>query len=593
MTVLHSNNLDVIEKSVFDLFNFLKKSETLKKCWLNSIEVNSDLFLIPISQANYSNKTLLTALTSWRNLYKHTYPTQFVATINSTERWILKNILENPNKILFKIIDGSEIMLGHIGLNFNDKNRGSIEIDNVAISPDSKRKGIMSKCLKKLIQWCKSTLPVNDICLKVLESNKEAQYFYLRNGFHQVYKIPLRRNEIQKRIELVADEEANDDAFIVMKFKEKTQPGLSMILTAGPSISQMESMFAYDAAANGWNANWSDYLKQFEKEFATYIGSKYAIATSSCTGALQIALLALDVGAGDEVIVPDETWVASATAVRDVGAIPIFCDVDLNTYNINVESFKSKITEKTRAVIPVHMYGNPSDMKTIMEISSSYSIKVIEDAAPAIGAKIGEQCCGTFGDFGCFSFQGAKMLVTGEGGMLVTNNIKLFTKAQKIADQGRDPNKIFWINEQGVKFKMSNVQAAIGLAQIRRSELQIYMKRRINNWYRSLLCDIDCIEFQNEYLDSNSIYWMTSIRLLDNSPITRDELMKRLKIMNIDTRPLFPAISQYPIWSQTYQANPNALVLGETAMNLPSGVKLNYGEIEYICNCIKKCLELE
>ena len=236
------------------------------------------------------------------------------------------------------------------------------------------------------------------------------------------------------------------------------------------------------------------------------------------------------------------------------------------------------------------MYGNPADMTQLMELSYRYSLKVVEDAAPAIGAKIGERYCGTFGDFGCFSFQGAKMLVTGEGGMLVTDDAALFEKAKKIADQGRNPEKTFWIDARGVKYKMSNVQAAIGLAQVRRAEPQIFMKQRINKWYREQLAELRCIEFQDEYDDCRSIYWMTSIRLLENAPITRDKLMQRLKSMNIDTRPLFPAISQYPIWNKSQQVSKNAFMLGKTALNLPSGAKLSFREVEYICNCIKSCL---
>ena len=582
---------EIFEKSVHQLFSFLKNSSTIKECWLNAIEVNQDQFLVPVANVSCKNNYLIDALTSWRNVYGDTFPTRFTATADSTKSWMLNNVIGNPNKILFQIMDNANQLHGHIGLNLTNKYKGIIEIDNVAKSPESAPRGIMSASLEALIKWSKEMVPVDYIELKVLESNKRALNFYSKNGFSNVNKIPLKLVHEEGKVSLVPDHNGVDDTFIVMRFTEKIEPGKSMILTAGPSISQMEATMAYDAAANGWNTNWSKYLTQFESEFADYVGAKYAIATSSCTGALQIALMSLEIGAGDEVIVPDETWVASATAVRDVGATPIFCDVDLATYNLNIDSLQSKISNKTRAVVPVHMYGNPADMTQLMELSYRYSLQVVEDAAPAIGAKIGERSCGTFGDFGCFSFQGAKMLVTGEGGMLVTDEATLYEKAKKIADQGRNPTKTFWIDARGVKYKMSNVQAAIGLAQVRRVQPQIFMKQRINKWYREQLSELKCIEFQDEYDDCRSIYWMTSIRLLDNAPIARNELMQRLKSMNVDTRPLFPAISQYPIWNISQQVNENASILGKTALNLPSGVKLSFREVEYICNCIKFCLE--
>ena len=180
--------------------------------------------------------------------------------------------------------------------------------------------------------------------------------------------------------------------------------------------------------------------------------------------------MALDIGPGDEVIVPDLTWVATANAVRYVGATPIFADVELDTWNLDAKSVESLITKKTKAIIPVHMYGHPARMDQIVNLANKYNIDIVEDAAPAIGAEWNGKRCGTLGKFGAFSFQGAKLLVTGEGGMLVTNDIKLYEKAKKIWDQGRNPNKTFWIDEEGVKFKMSNVQAAIGFGQIERAE---------------------------------------------------------------------------------------------------------------------------
>ena len=359
-----------------------------------------------------------------------------------------------------------------------------------------------------------------------------------------------------------------------------------MILTAGPSITPLEVCYTADAARSGWNSNWKSYLTLFEQEFARFVGAKYAIATSCCTGALQISLMALDVGPGDEVLVPDLTWVASATAIRDAGATPIFVDVELDSWNMDVEALGSKVTERTKAIVVVHMYGGSARMDKIMKFAEENNLKVVEDAAPAIGTKWQGQNAGTFGDFGCYSFQGAKLLVTGEGGMIVTDDHDLYEKALKIWDQGRNPNKTFWIDDKGVKFKMSNVQAALGLAQIQRADVNISLKRRVFDWYEQRLSCSKSITLNKEVPGSESIYWMTSIRLLESSRIKRDELIAVLRNNGIDSRPVFPAISQYPIWDLNQQSNRNAKIIGETSINLPSGVGLCEAQIEYICNVI-------
>jgi perosamine synthetase len=361
-----------------------------------------------------------------------------------------------------------------------------------------------------------------------------------------------------------------------------------LILTAGPSISTIESYYSYDAASYGWNGNWSKYLTKFEKKFAEYVGVKYAMATSSCTGALQIALMALDIGPGDEVIVPDQTWVATANAVRYVGAIPVFADIELDTWNINVKSVEKLITSKTKAIMPVHMYGHPARMTALIELAKKHGLKVVEDAAPAIGAEWEGKRCGSFGDFAGFSFQGAKLMVTGEGGMLVTNSDELYQKALKIWDQGRNPSRTFWIDENGVKFKMSNIQAALGLAQLERVDELIEMKRRLFTWYQEGLAGTPFIFLNEEVKGAHSIYWMSSFRLDESAPISRDNLIKRLKEVNVDTRPVFPAISQYPIWPRHQEPQPTAMRVGLQAINLPSGVCLTKDEVMYAAAQVKR-----
>jgi perosamine synthetase len=361
-----------------------------------------------------------------------------------------------------------------------------------------------------------------------------------------------------------------------------------MILTSGPSITQKEIDYVTDAVTNGIDEHWGDYIKRFEKAFANYIGVKHALTTSSCTGALHLALVACGIKEGDEVIVPDCSWIATASAVRYVGATPVFADVLPDTWCINPESIIDCISSQTKAIIPVHLYGHPSAMSWIMDIARTFKLKVIEDAAPSVGATIAGKRTGSFGDIGCFSFQGAKMLATGEGGMLVTDNDELFERVKHFAEHGRASSG-FEISDIGYKYKMSNLQAALGLAQLERVDDLIAQKRQIYEWYYDELKAIQGISLNRRNTEGEkSIYWMTSIVLNKKFAVTRDELMMLLKDRDIDTRPFFPPMSSFPMFKSCH--NPVAKHIGANGINLPSGHRINQSQVIYICDCIKDIL---
>ena len=586
------NDIKVFKSAVKSIFKFLKHDSSVLDSVVKSIPIKGFGFLAPINYAHIDNNEIISLLTEWRNTFIEVFPTQFIASESSTKKWLLDGLLENEGRILFLIYENSGNIVGHIGFNSCINDFSNFEIDNVIKGKKDAAPGIMGAAMKSLIEWARTTFNVETFNLRVMDDNKHAIKFYENNNFNQSKKIPLKRS---LKGEMVSYNESTDDDFdkhfINMVYEDISTVGDSLILTAGPSISQKETYYTYDAAKNGWNSQWNKYLTKFENTFAEFVGAKYAISTSSCTGALQIALMALDIGPGDEVIVPDETWVASANAIRYVGAVPIFADVEIDSWNLDPSSIESLITDRTKAIIVVHMYGGPARMDKIMEAAKRFNLKVVEDAAPAIGAKFNGKSCGTFGAFGAYSFQGAKLLVTGEGGMLVTDDENLYRKAHKIADQGRNPNKVFWIDEQGIKFKMSNVQAALGLGQIERANELIAMKRRIFSWYERELANVEGITLNKEIENAYSIYWMSSIRLDENLSVTRDELIKELKLRNIDSRPVFPAISRYPIWPKEQEPQKTADLLGRTAMNLPSGVCLTEKEIIYICDQIKLIIE--
>jgi len=364
-----------------------------------------------------------------------------------------------------------------------------------------------------------------------------------------------------------------------------------MILTTSPSITQKEIDYVTDAITNGHGEHWGDYVKRFEKSFAEYIGVKHAMTTSSCTGALHLALVALGIGEGDEVIVPDMSWIATASVVRYVGATPIFVDVLRDSWCIDPHSIEKHITTRTKAIMPVHLYGQPSDMESIMNLAKQYGLKVIEDAAPSVGSTFKGRKTGSFGNVSGFSFQGAKILSTGEGGMIVTDDSELFSKIKHFAEHGRSSNG-FDISDIGFKYKMSNLQAAWGCAQLERIDELVEKKRITYRWYQEELSGIDGLSINKE---SNGIecpiYWMTSIVLSKEFGLSRDQLMLKLKDKGVDTRPFFPPMSSFRMFKSVY--NPVAIYMGANGINLPSGHDLTRDEVFYVCECIKNILEIK
>jgi len=360
------------------------------------------------------------------------------------------------------------------------------------------------------------------------------------------------------------------------------------ILTAGPDISEREISYVNDAVRNGWNWHYMDYVKKFEEKFAKYIGVKYAMTTSGGTGALHIALAALGIGPGDEVIIPEITYFACSDVVMLLGAKPVFVDVLKDTWCIDPVAVEKAITKRTKAIMPVDIYGNPAEMDEILRIAKKYNLKIVEDACPAVGSTYKGKKPGSMGDFGAFSFQGAKIMVTGFGGMLVTNNAKLFEKAKYINNHGEDPNKKFWQTSVGYTYEMTNIQAALGLAQLERIETFVKKKRQIFDWYYERLKDIEGISMNLERPNTKSNRWMSSVILEKDFGMTRDELMKKLKAKMIDTRPFFYPISMFPMYKE--QKTPIAHHLGLDGINLPSGLARTEKEIDYISSALRSIL---
>lgn len=579
-------DIEIYKKTIAAEFNFAKSAPNLAELWQRNIELPGGGCLVPLSYLHLRDDHLISKLSAWRAASSYAYPTRFPVTQEGTLKWMKEGVLDKADRLLFLIHDELGRLIGHVGFANAMNDNCLLELDNILRGESFARKGIISEAVIALQDWGRAVLFAEGFYLRVLASNAHAVHFYEKLGYVEEARSSLKaivENGIEKLVP--ADQSEGTDAFIRMVPGANHAVGNQLILTAGPSIGLREQVYVGDAVRKGWNSQWNKYIKTFEEEFTQYVGVEYALSTSSCTGALHIALAALGVGPGDEVIVPDITWVATANAVLYVGATPVFADVDAETWCIDPASAESLITPRTKAIMPVHLYGQPSDMDAIMQLAERHELYVVEDAAPSIGAEYKGKRTGSFGHFAAFSFQGAKLAVTGEGGMLVTNDEELYKRAYAIWDQGRTPGT-FWIETNGLKYKMSNVQAAIGLGQLQRNDAMVAAKRRIFGWYQRNLEGVKGIKIYPEPSGTKSICWMTSILVAEDAKVGRDEMIKQLKARNVDSRPVFPAISQYPIWPVKQKAQPVAKYVGERAINLPSGVCLSQAEVDYVCDQI-------
>lgn len=371
-----------------------------------------------------------------------------------------------------------------------------------------------------------------------------------------------------------------------MMFKPKERIRVTM-----PSITKTEIDLVTKAVTDGWGANAFSYIKRFEKEFASYVGVPHAIATSSCTGALHIALKALDVGPDDEVILPDMTWAATAFAISYVGATPVFADILPDTWCVDPKDIEHKITKKTKAIIPVHLYGHPADMDSISAIAKNHNIAVVEDAAESIGASYHDKKTGSMGDFATFSFHGTKTLTTGEGGMLTTGDKDLFEKANFLANQAKSPDKIFWNTGIGLKYKMSDIQAALGLAQLSRIDELIAKKRQIFRWYKDFLGKRKELSLNAEKSGCVNTFWMPTVVWEKSVGLQKEDVMKQLSDYNIDPRPIFYPLTSMPPYKRKVD-NPVSYDISTRGINVPCSHNLTRKEAHYVSEVLLKILSL-
>lgn len=353
-------------------------------------------------------------------------------------------------------------------------------------------------------------------------------------------------------------------------------------------VGPLEKKYINDCLNTGWISSAGKYVEKFESAFAQYLGVKFALTTTSGTTALHLMLASAGLGPNDEVIIPDYTFVSTALAVSYLDAKPVFVDIDKKTWNINVEKIEEKITSKTKAIIPVDIYGVPTDMSAIKRIAKKYNLIILEDAAEALGAKINGKKVGSEADGAIFSFYGNKTITTGEGGMLVTNSKRIYERAKCLKEYGRDSKNRYISIMVGFNYRMTNMQAALGLGQLKRIETILKRKAEILNLYKQHLKTIPGIIFQEIPGGFIPSAWLISIVINKKLfGLSKDELASKLHQKDVDTRGFFPPLHRQPIYKQSGQF-PIADYLSQNGLSLPSYPTLKNSEIKYICNVIKE-----
>ena len=371
----------------------------------------------------------------------------------------------------------------------------------------------------------------------------------------------------------------------------------ALIPVAGPWITDLEIEYVRDAVANAWYQEANRYHERFEREFAKRVDRRFAMALPSCTSGLHLALAALDIGPGDEVIVPDLTWIASVAPVKYVGATPVFADVDPNTWCLSAAGVEECLSPRTKAIIAVDLYGNMPDMAALQGLADRHGLAFIEDAAEAHGSRWRGRPAGSFGRLGVFSFHGSKTLTTGEGGMLVTDDEALFRRCQVLRDHGREPGDTMFFNrEVAFKYKMSAMQAALGLAQTERLDELVARKREIFRWYEEELAGVQGLTLNTPGDDVFSSYWMVTVLWPEAKRLDKRRVVERLRGRRVDSRPVFFPLSALPAFADTPEAlsaherNRCSYAVSGRGINLPSALSLDHAQVTAVCTALQAVL---
>jgi perosamine synthetase len=355
-----------------------------------------------------------------------------------------------------------------------------------------------------------------------------------------------------------------------------------------PSIADKEAAYVLDAVQSGWVSSLGPYIQDFEQRFAAFCGTRYALTASNGTTALHLALLACGIRPGDEVIVPDLSFIATANAVVYAGATPVMVDIDADTLCISVAAIERAITPRTRAIMPVHLYGHPADMDAINALAARHGLQVIEDAAEAHGAEYRGRRTGSLGRCGVFSFYGNKIITSGEGGMITTDDEAVWQTARRLRDHAMSPQRRYWHEEVGYNYRMTNLQAALGVAQLERIDSFMAHRRRIVDWYQEGLAGLPGVRLNRTAAWAKNAYWMVCVEIDALDETSRQALMAALRERGVDSRPYFYPMSDMPMYTRA--DTPVTHRVSQIGLNLPSYTDLTREEVDIVCKQLRAAL---
>lgn len=363
----------------------------------------------------------------------------------------------------------------------------------------------------------------------------------------------------------------------------------NFIPIAQPSISKKDIEYVTDAVKSGWVSSLGSYIQEFEEKFAAFCNTRYALTTSNGTSALHLTLAAKEIGEGDEILVPDFSFIATANSVVYSRATPVFIDIDPITLCIDPKVLKRSLTPRTKAIIVVHTYGHPANMDEINKIANDFNLYVIEDAAEAHGAEYKGKPVGGLATAGCFSFYGNKLITSGEGGMITTDDPELYSRACLLRDHAMSKEKKYWHTSIGYNYRMTNLQAALGVAQMERIDEFLAKKKLIFFWYQQRLSGIQNVRLNAEETWAKNSYWVICVEIRGYSEQQRDELMVILRKHGIDSRPYFYPISHMPMFNRA--VSPVSSKISKIGLNLPCFHDITEQQVEYICEKLLSYLE--
>ncbi|MHA2346952.1 MAG: GNAT family N-acetyltransferase [Candidatus Hodarchaeales archaeon] len=508
---------------------------------------------------------------------------QFVIESNKEGKELIGLFLEKTGK-----------HIGNIRLSGMNPHHKRVDLGIMIFDKSQWSKGYGTEAIKGVADYVFEETDFHKICADYYSLNHSSARMFAKAGFQieGVYKDHfLFEGKFVDSIRVGLVKHPIDTTNGLSKFK---------IPSAGPSITFKEIQKVTEAVTTGWYSNMSLHLDQFEKEFTDYCERKFVLPTSSCTVAIHLALLALNISSGDEVIVPDISWVASAAPIHYVGGTPIFADIDPKTWCLTANSFEDRITDKTKAVIVVDLLGGmSSEMDKIQKIAKDYGIPIIEDVAEGIGAEFKGKKAGTFGDISVFSFNATKLVIGGQGGAIVTDNEEWFEKCKLMRHHGIDrtrEGKYYWSYEIGYNYQWTNIQAALTLAQLQRLDEMVDNRRQRGKWYRDRLESLGNISFNYDEPPVKNCYWIVTAVLDKKYGLTKEKIIEHFKRFNIDLRPFFYPMSSMPAYSQYCQGmdmeklNPVSYSISPYGICLPSAMSVTEAEADYVCEKLKDLL---